>query len=136
MDEREAPGNASGGEKATHGWLRAMSWMSLVGNVLVLVVGGPLMGWVCGRLSDAYSRLGEPLPGATAWFFNVSWTKMTVGGLVLAATLIVMERKVRRPGVTLMVHLIVTAALGVLIGAFIYAMMLPMVGMVDETGFS
>lgn len=113
--------------KSNRGWLRAMSVMSLVSNVLVLAVGGPLMGWVCGRLGDAYSRLGEPLPGATAWFVNLSWTKMTVGGLVLAGTLIVMERKVRRPGVTLLVHLIVTVALGVLIGAFIYAMMLPMV---------
>lgn len=122
--------------KSNRAWLRAMSWMSLVSNVLVLVVGGPLMGWTCGRLSDAYSRLGEPLPGATAWFVNLSWTKMTVGGLVLAGTLIVMEWKVRRPGVTLLVHLIVTVALGVLIGAFIYAMMLPMVGMGDETGFS
>lgn len=116
--------------------LKHLSVLSLISNVLTLLLLGPLMGWTSHRLGDAWQRVDQSLPASTAWFMQLSWTKMTIACIALAAALLLMEWKVKRAGLTLTVHLVVTVAVGVLIGAFLYAMIAPMLAMINQTGLS
>ncbi len=101
-------------------------------NVAGLVLIGPVIAVTRHDFVDVFSDFDVELPGLTLLFLNAPWWALSLGGLGLAAALVLGEYSIAAKHTTITINAIVAVALGLLLVIWTIAMAMPMYQIMDH----
>ncbi len=118
--------------RASSSMLGCSGSLMCVMNVLGLLLTGLVVVGSRYVVLPVYQDQQLPIPTFTRVFFSVPAWAIGLTVIVLAALLVAKQAMMRRKGWALVIEIVVTALTSVLIGAYAVAMVLPIVGLMQQ----